>query len=322
MILDKAIKKILFDFMLLKETNFKIAFLQFVRDFIIRDGMRFYGKVEYKKNEEIKRFLKTDLQPVIQEFKNYNIKKEPYSTLNIWVFWGQGFEKSPELVKICLKRLEQVSVQNDNYNIIKLDLTNYINYVKLPPNIVALYEAGKLSVVNFSDILRVALLNKYGGIWVDSTVFISSNMIDIGTSSIYTVKHKLYKENEHICKGMWSTFFLVASESNVLFSYLRNAFYAYCEKHDFFINYFLIDCLIAIGYEEIPTIKMEIDSISVNNTGVFDLLRTLENDNDFNFFELQEILSNNSIHKLAYQSKKVEIVIQNLKQLSDRLKNE
>lgn len=57
-VFNKIYNKLTFEVKLYKETNAKIAILQFARDFLIRDGMKLYSKIEYAKQEEIKRFLK------------------------------------------------------------------------------------------------------------------------------------------------------------------------------------------------------------------------------------------------------------------------
>ena len=155
----------------------------------------------------------------------------------------------------------------------------------------------------------------WGG-WVDATVYVSSPLDEIYNSPIYTVKQDLFKEKEHVCKGKWSSFFMAATQGNLLFPYLQDAFSAYCEKHDFFISYFLIDCLIAIGYEEISQIKAEIDNVPQNNKGVFRLIDALKAEATDD--TIHRILEENSIHKLAYQIKDPSLVVKRLETISER----
>lgn len=316
-VFDKIKNKISFEIKLYRETNAKISVLQFVRDFLIRDGMKLYNRIEFAKQEEIKRFLKSDLSDVIEKYKEKDIvNHKKIRPVNVWTFWGQGFENAPDIVKKCNEQLRYQAEKSKVIKIVELDLNNYKNYVKIPENIVRLYHNGSLSVVNFSDILRVFLLSQCGGGWVDATVYVSSPLDEIYNSPIYTVKHDLFKEKEHVCKGKWSSFFMAATQRNLLFPYLQDAFSAYCEKHDFFISYFLIDCLIAIGYEEISQIKAEIDNVPQNNKGVFRLIDALKAEATDD--TIQRILEENSIHKLAYQIKDPSLVVKRLETISER----
>lgn len=317
-VFNKIYNKLTFEVKLYKETNAKIAILQFVRDFLIRDGMRLYNKVEYAKQDEIKRFLKKDLATIIKKYRTEKVScfDKPKQCNRIWVFWGQGFENAPSIVKQCNKQLHYQASKLQDLQVIELDLKNYEKYVQLPKDIVEQFNSGSLSIVNFSDILRSFLLRDYGGGWIDATVFMSSTLSEIYSSPVYTVKHELFKEKEHICKGKWSSFFMGATQRNVLFPYLCDAFSSYCQKHSFFIRYFLIDCLIAIGYEEIEEIRKEIDEIKPNNRGVFLLVNALKNDAKSD--EVDKILRENTVHKMAYQIKGAESVAEKLKMISER----
>ena len=109
---------------------------------------------------------------------------------------------------------------------------------------------------------------------------------------------------------------MAATQKNVLFPYLCEAFSSDCQKHSFFISYFLIDCLIAIGYEEIDEVRKEIDEIKPNNRGVFLLVNALQNDAKSD--EVDRILKENTVHKMAYQIREAESVAKKLKIISER----
>ena len=163
-VFDKIKNKITFEIKLYRETNAKIAVLQFVRDFLIRDGMKLYNRIEFAKQEEIKRFLKSDLSDVIEKYKEKDtVNHKKIRPVNVWTFWGQGFENAPDIVKKCNEQLHYQAEKSKEIKIVELDLNNYKSYVKIPENIVRLYYNGSLSVVNFSDILRVFLLSQCGG---------------------------------------------------------------------------------------------------------------------------------------------------------------
>ena len=86
----------------------------------------------------------------------------------IWICWFQGIENAPELVKACYN---SVLKNYKDKEIIVLTEENYEQYVDIPEYILKKWKKGYISFAHFSDILRIELLSKYGGLWLDSTIF-------------------------------------------------------------------------------------------------------------------------------------------------------
>lgn len=57
--------------------------------------------------------------------------------------------------------------------LIEITEANLSQYVELPDFVWERYRAGRLSMAHLSDLIRVNLLIRYGGTWVDATVFLS-----------------------------------------------------------------------------------------------------------------------------------------------------
>lgn len=93
-------------------------------------------------------------------------KKEKFASTDkskiIWIFWDSGFENAPELCKICLNSWIN---KNKKWEIRQLNSKNIKDYI-YTDNI-----SDNLTVQTKSDIYRVELLKKYGGAWVDATVY-------------------------------------------------------------------------------------------------------------------------------------------------------
>lgn len=227
----------------------------------------------------------------------------------IWIYWDQGFDNAPEMVKACV---ESVYVYAGNHKINKLSFENFEEYVELPKYIMQKYRDGVISRAHFSDILRFALLAKYGGVWLDSTVFISDHntLNQLESFSFYSIKH-LLGENYPACHGLWSTFFLAVSKDNVLAVYVRDCLLNYWSKHNYPIDYLFLDSIIYNGYVEIDSIKRMIDRVPKNNLSPFSLINFLCDSWDEKKFN--QIISNNDIHKMTY---KTSYVSENLKKLS------
>ena len=86
---------------------------------------------------------------------------------NIFVYWDKGFDKAPDIVKVCYRRLQQYIP--DGWRLIALTDKNVADYIKMPAFVEDLIRGGQMYRANYSDILRTALLYFYGGIWIDST---------------------------------------------------------------------------------------------------------------------------------------------------------
>lgn len=84
----------------------------------------------------------------------------------IWFLWLQGFDEAPFLVKKCYESWKK---HNPGWDIIFLDESNINEHFDIK-NIIG-ENSQYMSKQAQSDIVRINLLNKYGGVWVDSTCF-------------------------------------------------------------------------------------------------------------------------------------------------------
>lgn len=91
----------------------------------------------------------------------------------IWQCWLQGEENMPEIVKTCIKSVNNIYPDKKHILITEKNLNEYI---KFPEYIYEKYKAGMISKIHFSDFLRIALLEKYGGLWLDSTIYLTDRL--------------------------------------------------------------------------------------------------------------------------------------------------
>lgn len=55
--------------------------------------------------------------------------------------------------------------------------TNYQEYTNLPDFIIEKWKKGQISNAHFADMLRVDLLCRHGGIWLDATILVTDNKL-------------------------------------------------------------------------------------------------------------------------------------------------
>ena len=80
----------------------------------------------------------------------------------LWLYWHQGEDQAPKLVAQCLQTWRDL---NPNWDVRVLDGATVREHVcvdDLPSNI---------SLQALSDVIRLRLLRRYGGVWVDATAY-------------------------------------------------------------------------------------------------------------------------------------------------------
>ena len=85
----------------------------------------------------------------------------------MWWCWFQGEENAPDLCKKCLESLRKYLKDRE---IIVITEKNMYDYIDFPDFIKEKYNKGIITRTHLSDLLRIQLLIKYGGTWIDSTV--------------------------------------------------------------------------------------------------------------------------------------------------------
>lgn len=86
----------------------------------------------------------------------------------VWMFWHSGFDNAPEVVKLGVMSWQKM---NPDYEVRLLDNSNIHEYLGFD-----LHQAFRNTSVRCllpikADILRLYLLSRYGGVWVDATTF-------------------------------------------------------------------------------------------------------------------------------------------------------
>ena len=113
----------------------------------------------------ILKYLEHEYGVLIDSFKEKS-EKELASRKYIWTMWWQGTDKMPPIVNACYDRM--LKLFSDDLILITED--NYTEWVELPDYIIKKYNDGLISTTHLSDIIRVELLKRYGGAWVDATI--------------------------------------------------------------------------------------------------------------------------------------------------------
>lgn len=115
----------------------------------------------------VEHYIKGDLPRFIVKGK----KQLPSNI--IWQYWGQGFDDLPDTVKLCFASVEQ---NKGDYHIIRLSDDTINDYIELPDFI--WQKKSSFRPAFFADVLRLALLYCYGGVWIDATILLTAPISD------------------------------------------------------------------------------------------------------------------------------------------------
>ena len=240
-------------------------------------------------SEKINRYMYLILIDLISKYnRGEYLELEPVNKdiaedgrIPVWVCWWQGLESAPDIVKRCVESIYRY-VPQDSAQIHFITFDNYMEYAGFSQVVVDRYNAGRISLTHLADILRVQLLNMYGGLWVDATYFISDNRIaDIINDEAYTVKTVIPSWNgDVIAKGKWAVNFLKFMKGSPLSGFCTEAFEIYWSLRDEPLDYFLLDRIIKVAYDNISVIRKQIDGISANNISSLKLMEIISNSYD------------------------------------------
>lgn len=199
----------------------------------------------------------TQILQISQRVKNDNLNDNNASTSSatIWWCWLQGFDAAPPIVKACYNSLVHSELLvAEGYKVKVIDNKNWREYVELPGYIVEKWEKGRLPAAMFSDLLRVELLIKYGGTWVDSTVLCSGGSCFMVNGSRFLDAELFlfqYTKQGSVPVSI-SNWFISAWRNNEVLRVLREMLYSYWKDYDCVLDYYIFHLFFAMISKEYP----------------------------------------------------------------------
>ena len=106
----------------------------------------------------------------------YLSKQEQIIPKKIWCYWDQGFSDASPIVKLCQNKIQQLHPDWNLYFLDKNTINQYLNFSNISFPEKNYYQKK-------ADYIRLALLEKYGGIWVDASIICTQSF-----DWIYTIQ--------------------------------------------------------------------------------------------------------------------------------------
>lgn len=239
--------------------------------------------------------LRKKYAPVLQEGKSrYAMPAaRQQRSKRIWFCWLQGLEAAPPLVRACYESLRTHLADRE---IIVIDAQNWTQYADLPDDIVRKWERGRIPSALFSDLLRLQLLIRHGGTWIDSTVFCSGpeHTAPYLDADLFFFQ---YTPPGVAQTGSFSNWFITAIPEHSLLCILRDMLFAYWRDYDCTLDYYIFHLFLSMLSREFPeTIAAMPYGYSVRS-----LVLLRHWDERFDPKRWQTLSSEVSFHKLSFR---------------------
>ena len=262
-------------------------------------SIAFWGVLwlKYRNHNLIISYLYKNFKEIIDKYAKITPEKlSPIPAESaVWVCWWQGEETMPKIVKACFASVKRHS---GTHPVILITKDNVNNYIAIPSHIMKKVDERKISITHLSDIIRMLLLAKHGGLWLDATVFVTGE-INFTNLPFFTVRRDL--GSVYVSKQRWHMNCMGGTSKIYLFDFINDFFSEYWKKYDLLIDYFLIDYTIVLAYNFIPYIKEIIDNVPLNNKNYQLMIKFL--DKEFNQDSYNEITKDTIFHKLKHDLK-------------------
>ena len=229
----------------------------------------------------------------------------------IWTMWQQGEAQMPETVQASMKTIKDFAKRNDCEFYLLTD-ENLADFINIPSDITDKYKKKKLSAAHYSDIIRFSLLYKYGGIWMDATLFVSPYAtLEMFEGDFFTLNHPPIGTNQMertVGDFKWAGFFLAGKKGKPYFKHIRDLYLYYVRKYPVFIHYLMMDYFILSEYKCNPYFENLVDRLPILAPAerVW-FLRDHAHDL-FDEKEWEEVLKTTPIMKTTYKIKKEEVL--------------
>lgn len=209
----------------------------------------------------------------------------------IWIFWWQGEESMPPIVKSCYKSILKNA---EKHPVILITEDNVNKYVDIPAYIYQKVKNKEITFTHFSDILRENLLSQQGGIWMDATIYMTGPFDEeMYTYEYYTIKGA-FKEWD------WTGFFQASGKGNILAKTVSHLFDCYWKEHNRIITYLLIDSFFSVARQRSSDIDQMIQCLPKKDSSVFSL-NDLYLDKPFDADVMEKLCKKTNVHKLSYK---------------------
>ena len=223
--------------------------------------------------------------------KNRVATNEMESSNKVWLFWYQGLDEAPILIKKCIESIKKVF---EDKEVIILTKNNFEKYVQFPDYIINKFNKGIITFTHFSDLIRIELLAKYGGIWCDATLYFTDKIPNYVEKSDLFVFKNIDLDRCDKRPIVASNWFIASKKNNDIIVATRDLLFEYYRKEKYIKNYYFFHLFFTMATQKFRDEWKNVPTFSNVNPHLlqFELLDT------FNKERFEQIKSLSFVHKL------------------------
>lgn len=270
----------------------------------------------YKSYSWLKKRFYNDLKQIEAELpKEQNCE---VAEKQVWICWLQGIDNAPQIVQDCYA---SVCYWMKDWKITVITEENMNKYVQFPDYIIDKWKAGIITNTHLSDLLRLELLIHYGGLWLDSTTYMTGSLPAYIVDSNFFVYRNGWMDMEMINMGSWLMYSKYTNDRILLET--QQLLYRYWKKYSYLKNYFLLHIFFRMVTDENSKLWEQVPAI--NHIDSHLLMQELPKQYDEN--RCLQILQMTPIHKLTYKfrtssgatAEKLGVLFQNRREQNDSI---
>jgi hypothetical protein len=162
----------------------------------------------------------------------------------VWVYWEQGFADAPPVVRLCREQLERFHEPGE---VVALDRDSEAAWTQIPAHV---REKAGPDRTRFSDVVRLALLSRHGGVWVDACCLARTRLTARATT---LAPQGFFAFTSRPARP--SSWFLASAPGHPLVVLLREAEYTFWAHRDTPLHYFDLHHMFEALHDHVPWVR-------------------------------------------------------------------
>ncbi|MGH3329411.1 MAG: capsular polysaccharide synthesis protein [Streptomycetales bacterium] len=207
----------------------------------------------------------------------------------VYVYWSQGMADAPPVVRRCHDELLSHHAPEE---VVVLDETSLSRFVEIPVDVRR--KVGS-NWTKLSDIIRLELLSRYGGVWIDATCLVRTRVLDV-TPGLLTSGFFAFSQ-----RSSWpSTWFLASEPNNYTIALWRRAQYTYWQHFDTPIDYYILHHIFEALYHLDGEFRARWDATPTLSTRPAHAFKRAMHE-PYEAERFRRLLDGSFVHKLTYK---------------------
>lgn len=259
----------------------------------------FTHRALFAERHEMAIFLHQNLN-IIQERVVKNKTSNKFNCnqrIKVFTYWDND-DNLPSIIAICRESMKKF-ISHDEFELIILNKNNYKDWTDFRQDDIQ----SNITQAHFTDLLRVKLLEKWGGFWLDATCLLTQDFWQ-ATSTIRQQEQFLFS----YVKSRTGTWFMYANcPNNYIVSMVSEAIQLWWERKGYLTNYFMLHDVIEMLYWIDAKYQNQWNTmLPIHPRKALVLLNNYRN--VLSKEKFSELLNDSFIHKLTYKYDNAQII--------------